>query len=215
MITMKEMKHNTDAQAAQTATATLDPMHDLEQMRQEMTQLRSLLEGQQIVNARMMRRAMSTSIMKEKKNIGVSIVMALMVIALSAFMFPHLGLPLWFGIFTVVFMIAAIAASIYSLLKHMSIDMTQDNLLGVASKVTAYKQFTLDWLKFSIPTLVVWIAAFFYNISTLMPADAARGMLCGGAVGVVIGSVLGVMQVVKSRRRMNSILAQIEELREK
>lgn len=211
---MKEMKQNNNMQATQTATAHTDALQDLEQMRQEMNQLRSLLEGQQIVNARIMRRAMNSNIKEEKKNIWVSIVMALMAIGMCLWMFPHLGMPQWFGIFTMVFMVVCIGASIYSLTKHMSIDMTQDNLLSVASKITAYKQFTLDWLKFSIPVLVVWIAAFFYTLSQQMPADTARGMLYGGAVGLVIGTTLGIMQLVKSHQRMNNILRQIEELRE-
>ena len=46
---------------------------ELELMRQDMNQLRSLLSGQQIVNERLMRRAMNKEISKERRSIFVTI----------------------------------------------------------------------------------------------------------------------------------------------
>ena len=47
----------------------------------------------------------------------------------------------------------------------------------------------------------------------MLGVEEARGMMYGGAVGLVIGLAFGLSHLYKSRKRMNSILEQIEEMR--
>ena len=187
----------------------MEEMKDLEALRSEMNELKEIIAGQQIVSEKMMRRAMDTNLSQEKKEVRFSIIAAAGGLTLSMFILPWLNIPTWFSIFTAAFMIIAIIASIYSLRKHMSINMTQDNLLGVAEKIISYKKFGNNWLKFSIPTLIVWLFFFFYSLVNMLGVEEARGMMYGGAVGLVIG----LSHLYKSRKRMNSILEQIEEMR--
>ncbi|MGN0234518.1 MAG: hypothetical protein ACI4B5_08880 [Bacteroidaceae bacterium] len=191
----------------------MEEMNELENLRSEMKELRKIIAGQQIVSERMMRRAMDTNISQERKNIRFSIIAAAGGLAISMFVLPNFNVPIWFCIFTVVFMLVAITASIYSLRKHMSINMTQDNLLGVAEKIISYKKFGNNWLKFSIPTLLVWLFFFFYSLSESYGGEELKGMVYGGMVGLVIGLTLGLTHLYKSRKRMDNILKQIEEIR--
>lgn len=46
-----------------------------------------------------------------------------------------------------------------------------------------------------------------------MNTEASIGFVCGAAIGVVIGLVVGLMHLRKSRRRMDGILRQIDELK--
>ena len=191
----------------------MEEMKELEALRSEMNELKEIIAGQQIVSEKMMRRAMDTNLSQEKKEVRFSIIAAAGGLTLSMFILPWLNIPTWFSIFTAAFMIIAIIASIYSLRKHMSINMTQDNLLGVAEKIISYKKFGNNWLKFSIPTLIVWLFFFFYSLVNMLGVEEARGMMYGGAVGLVIGLTFGLSHLYKSRKRMNSILEQIEEMR--
>lgn len=191
----------------------MEEMKELEALRSEMNELKEIIAGQQIVSEKMMRRAMDTNLSQEKKEVRFSIIAAAGGLTLSIFILPWLNIPTWFSIFTAAFMIIAIIASIYSLRKHMSINMTQDNLLGVAEKIISYKKFGNNWLKFSIPTLIVWLFFFFYSLVNMLGVEEARGMMYGGAVGLVIGLTFGLSHLYKSRKRMNSILEQIEEMR--
>ena len=191
----------------------MEEMKELEVLRSEMNELREIIAGQQIVSEKMMRRAMDTNLSQEKKNVRFSIIAAAGGLTLSMFILPWINVPTWFCIFTAAFMITAIIASIYSLRKHMSINMTQDNLLGVAEKIVSYKKFGNNWLKFSIPTLIVWLLFFFHSLSTNFGSEEVKGMFYGGLVGLIIGLILGFTHLYKSRKRMNSILEQIEEMR--
>ena len=69
---------------------------ELEQMRSEMSNLKSMLKEQEIINEKLMRRAMSKSYNKERNYIRRSIAMALIAIPLYLILLPKLGMPLWF-----------------------------------------------------------------------------------------------------------------------
>ena len=83
--------------------------HEMEQMRSEMCELKSLLKEQEIVNEKLMRRAMNTSYSKERRNIRFSIIMAALAILLFCALHPHFGFPLWFFIITQLFFLFAMA----------------------------------------------------------------------------------------------------------
>ena len=124
------------------------------------------------------------------------------------------GIPLWFAIFTMVYMLTAATASLWSLRKLSGSDILSADLVSVASRVVWYKRFGNNWLRFSIPVLVVWIGCFMYYAMGDMSSDARVGFVCGAAIGAVVGLVAGLMHLRKSRQRMNGILRQIEELKQ-
>ena len=186
---------------------------ELEQMRDEMNALRSLLNEQQIVNERLMRRAMNTDMRREKRDIRVTVLAAILLTPLYFTLLPKWGLPMWFVIFTMLFMLTAAAASLWSLRRLSGSDILSADLISVASHVLWYKRFGNNWLRFSIPVLIIWIACFMYYAIGNMNTDASIGFVCGVAIGAVIGLVAGLMHLRKSRRRMDGILRQIDELK--
>ncbi len=120
------------------STHNINDAGELETLRSEMKKLKAIIASQQIVNNRMMRNAMDTSISRERKEIRFSIIMAASASLVAMALHPLIGLPMWFCLLTVAFMITAIAASIHTLRKHMSINMAEDNLL--------------EWHRKSLPT---------------------------------------------------------------
>ena len=210
---MKETNNITAPHCTINNNGNHEGMAELESIRHEMQDLRSLIAGQQIVSERILRRAMDTDLSQERKDIRFSILMGVTGSVIAISLFPIIGIPWWFNLLTVAFMTIAILASLYTLRKHMHINMAADNLLTVAGKIIAYKKFGYNWLKFSIPFLIVWLALFFHTLSQHLQGEELQGILCGGIVGLVIGLVCGVMYLYKSHKRLNGILRQIEEMR--
>ena len=187
----------------------------LEQMRHEMDELRQLLAGQQIVNARLMRRAMNADMSREKRDIRVSIAVAVLNIPVVMYLLPtHLGMPMWFAAVTVAFFLVCCAASVWSLRQLSAEDIITGNLVTVAERIVAYKRFGNRWLCGAIPAVAVWLAGFVYCASaSIADAGQREGFFWGCGLGLVIGGAVGAQHLRKSRRRLDGMLRQIDELK--
>jgi len=73
------------------------------------------------------------------------------------------------------------------------------------------KRMQANWLKFSIPFVVIWMAWFV--IENLNGIDA-KYVIIGGSVGAVIGAIFGTMSYRRTRRMATEVIQQIEELNE-
>ena len=186
---------------------------ELQQMHDEMNSLKSLLKEQQIVNEQLMRKAMAVDYNKEKKEMWWIMVLAVLMTPFYAWLFPQMGIPLWFTLFTCAFFAAAIIATYYSLRRYVSQNVMTADLLTVATNIAAYKRFGNNWLKCSLPILCIWIPTFFYYAGRQMNHDEFVGMVCGGIIGGLIGAATGGWRIYDSRRRLNNILHHIEELK--
>lgn len=186
---------------------------EMEQMRHDMNELRLLLSEQQIVNERLIRRAMNKDMNKEKQSIVMTILCAVIGVPLHYIMMPVWGIPMWFTLVTVAFLLIAVVASWWSVKRLLKESLLTGDLLVVAKRINDYKRFSINWLKFGIPFVMVWISGFMYYASRNMVAAEQKGFFCGAIVGAVIGGAIGVYQLVNSRRRLNGILNQIEEIK--
>lgn len=186
---------------------------ELEQMRHDMDALRTLLSKQKIVNERLMRRAMKRDLGKERREVMGSVALVVIAVPLYVYLQPIIGVPLWFLGITIGFLLLAGALSVWSVYRLMTEDLLTGDLLEVARRIAEYKRFGNNWLRFSIPFLCVWLGGFFYYCLQDMDSDAGRGVVVGGAIGGMIGTVCGIIYLVQSRRRLNRVLQQIEEIR--
>ena len=186
---------------------------ELEQMRHDMDALRTLLSKQKIVNERLMRRAMKRDLGKERREVMGSVALVVIAVPLYVYLQPIIGVPLWFLGITIGFLLLAGALSVWSVYRLMTEDLLTGDLLEVARRIAEYKRFGNNWLRFSIPFLCVWLGGFFYYCLQDMGSDAGRGVVVGGAIGGMIGTVCGIIYLVQSRRRLNRVLQQIEEIR--
>lgn len=211
---MKETTNNIANSINEKKYNSTESMQEMEIMRSELKKLKSIIAGQQIVNERMMRQAMGSGLSKEKKEIRFSIIVSVTAMLVSTIVFLKVEIPIWFLLATNIFLIICIIASVFSMRKYMCINIASDNLLNAAEKIIAYKKFTTDWLKFSIPVLVIWIFLFFYILSSMISGKEIKGMIYGGLIGLIIGTACGIKQLYNSRKRMNTILNHIKELKE-
>lgn len=185
---------------------------ELEQMRHDMAELRTLLSNQKIVNERLMRRAMKRDLSKERREVMGCMALVVIAVPLYVYLQPIMGMPLWFLLITIGFLLLAGGLSVWSVRRLMAEDLLTGDLIEVAQRIAEYKRFGNNWLRFSVPFLCVWLGGFFYYCCQNMETDASRGALVGGVIGGLIGAACGIIYLVQSRRRLNSVLQQIEDL---
>ncbi len=192
----------------------VNTIEELEQMRQDFGNFKTLLKKQQIVSEKMMRRAMQKDYAKERKGVWTTVILVLLFYPLfSVMVFCTDIFPMWFFIFTIAFTLVCIGATVYTTRRYVSDNLMTGNVVTVAEHLANYKRFNNRWLiYFGIPVLVLWLGLFFYFVGQ-NAGDFARGMIVGGIIGGVIGGICGVRYYLDSMHRVNGILAQIEELK--
>ena len=190
-----------------------EALTELEELRPQFGELKSMLREQQIVNEKMTRKAMKGDYGKVRRDIVASVVFEIVAIPLQMWHLPYLGLPAWFVVVSLLFLLTALAASVYSLRRYASANMMTGNLTEVALDIVRYKRFGIYWFFYAIPFLVFWVAFFFYYVTRGQESEFIRGVVWGGIVGGVIGLTLGFVNYAQNLKRMNRILKQIKEVK--
>lgn len=190
-----------------------DILMELDEMRSQFGELKSMLKDQQIVNEKMARRAMKGDYNKVRKDLIFAIVLEVVAIPLQVVLLTLIGMPTWYLVFTVLFLLSALVASVYSLRRYASADMISGNLTEVALDIVKYKRFELKWFLYAIPLLLVWIFFFFYYLTRGYESELVRGSVWGGIIGVIIGFTFGFINYYQNLKRMNRLLRQIKEVK--
>ncbi len=186
----------------------------LEQMRGEMVEFKTLLAQQKIVSDKMMRRAMQNDYSKVRKSTLLSATLSIIGLGgMAAITFAGNVLPVWFFAVTVVYMLSTVGFGWYTACRYLSDDLMEGEVVSVAENILTYKNVSNRWLVFyGIPSLVVWVAVFFWLICA-SAGEFVHWMIIGGIAGLVIGGVCGLIYYVGYLRRINRLLQQIEELK--
>ncbi len=190
-----------------------DNLQELEEMRSQLLELKSMLKEQTIVNEQMMRKAMKGKYNKVRNDIKFSIVFSFLAMPLIGVLLPSLGLPLWFTVITLAFLLSALIASTFSLRRYASENLMTGNLTSVAIRLIRYKRFGIYWFFYAIPFLLLWIVFFFRYVTEGKESEYVDGVVLGGIIGGVVGGVLGAWNYIQNLRRMNSILREIKDLK--
>ena len=182
----------------------------LQEMQQQMQQLRDMLADQKIVNERILRNSCRTTVNRLRIKSSVPIIAGFAGLGLLPVL-RSLGFSYTFLIVTGVFLLVAMAATMITKRFIPSVDR---DLVTAATEITKFRKINADWYKFGIPCLIVWLGLLVWDIVKNMNlgGEELYGFICGGAVGLLIGLGLG----LKNRRDLlnasDELLAQIEEL---
>lgn len=182
---------------------------ELEQMTRQMAELKDLLRNQQIVNTRLMRRAIKADVIRMRRNTLRVSIAATLCMPLNILMLRRYDFPLWFGVFTMLFFIVAVGANYYTIHHYMSPGLITCNLSKAVRSMASYKRFYYRWLIFAIPVAVTWVASFAYYCSR----QENSAMLEGVVVGAVVGGLIGLRVYYRQMARVDSIICQIEEIK--
>jgi cation transport ATPase len=188
---------------------------ELEQMRAQLSEFKSELRQQKIFNEKILRKAMAKDYTKERNSQWTTIIVAVIAVPLILMLAYFTGVfPAWFLCLTAVLLLACIALTFYRTRRFVSDNAMTGNILTVAQNMADCKRFDhRSLLFFSIPVILIWGAAFF-TLILRNGNELARSMAIGGAIGAVVGGLLGAIYLRDSARRIDRILAQIDELRQ-
>ncbi|MBR6129359.1 MAG: LapA family protein [Bacteroidaceae bacterium] len=192
---------------------------ELEEMREQLDLLKKKLEKQEIVNDRLISK-IKESLEKDMATVRRQYRMGHIVNFLSAPLIYYivvyqLGLSVIFGIATAIW--AFVTFVFFFWRKGHLYNLHSDNLLEAQLKVTTLKQHHRKWLKFDYLSLAFWLAWLgweIYRKCTMENAgDVPVRLYFGFVIGGLIGILINIWKVVKTQRRYQRMLDQIEDLK--
>lgn len=186
---------------------------ELEQMREQITLLRSKLDKEAIVNERLLRRAMHDKVRGITRDNRAVIIIGTLAIPYNFLVFDKLGISLSFSIATALLLVVCIAATWWGQRGLHADELLDGDVVSVGKKVLRLKQMNDRWLWFAIPMLILWLAWFYWEAYQQVGGTPLfRGFVVGGIIGLIIGLIVGGKVRYRTQRRVREILAHIEEL---
>lgn len=182
----------------------------LKEMQQQMQLLKDKLSKQTIVNEQMMRNAFGKGIKDLRSNYSVKTIAAIAGM-LGCPSFYNLGCSLYFVIFGELMMLIALVATLYA---NRLIPRMDDDLLTAAGNLTRFRKINAEWIKYGIPTMVVWLGWLIVELFSgeEFTAGQAYAMIGGIAVGLTVGMCIGLRIRREIMRGVDELMAQIKEM---
>ena len=184
---------------------------DIESMRIQLETLKKKLDEQQIVNDKLVRRAMSNKMSWIMKFLWTEL-FVLLPFAVLAFinlksMVPGMS---WYPVIAIlVFMLACIVIDLYVNYTSEN-DWKSENLISTGMKLVKMKR--LRWMQVAInlPIVFILFVWLFYDLEF----EGKDAMVCGSVVGGVIGMAIGIGVLIRMNRTNDELICQIRELKE-
>lgn len=123
-------------------------------------------------------------------------------------MFSFLDYSFTLMVLTTCFLLAAYVYQHFSSKGIRPSDMARCSLVEISHSLLRMDRLNQRWLYFSIPFVIGWFALFLYESYT---KSGGPYICCGGAVGFVIGAVLGIIHFRHVRRKTREAVREIED----
>lgn len=189
-------------------------LYEIEGMKQQIALLKKKLESQTIVSEQMLDKAIRTNLSKLNRRAWFTGIVGAVAIPYCWYVFSSMNLSTAFCVATAFFLLACIVATWIQYRGLSAANLMQQDLLTVSTKMQRLRKQHLDWLKFSIPTLVAWLAWFCIEIYISIPEEHARPVIIGATVGAIVGSICGICFLRASLKTIRETLRQIDDLRQ-
>ena len=186
---------------------------ELEEMRQQMTTLKNKLNQQEIVNDRLVRSSMKKEVNSIMRRYNIVMVLAVLMVPYFYWVFVKLSsfsMAFWIG--SSIFMLICAGATFYNTRKISNPDLMSHSLVEARRRVASAKKFDADWLKFSIPALILWFGWFYYESYQIVGNLTFNWLGFAGIVGGIIGAIAGFKYHFKTQRQYQDVIDQIEDL---
>ena len=189
--------------------------NELEEMRSQISILKDKLEKQNIINEQHLRRSMKSMISDINRTVRATIVAGVFAAVFCPIYFHGMGCSLAFVLVTSLMLAVCLVLTIMQKIYLGRLDLSQDNLVDAAQKLSKVRTHYKEWYKIALPMIVIWMSWLLYEMIGTMGIDTpyAIWFYVGVVVGAVIGGFIGVRINRKVVRKANEILSQIEELR--
>lgn len=187
--------------------------NELESMKAQLALLKDKLEKQEIVNERHLRKAIKGKL-GEINRIAVRMMfVGLFAVVYCIWLLDYMGFTPYLQIGTLVMLLSSTFATYVmhrNLLKakELSADLVRETFDLVKLK----KRYN-RWFYFAIPMILVWLSSVVYEVVNVIPGkELAASLLCGITVGALAGGIVGVKIHFRTLKKVDEMLAQIEEL---
>ena len=190
----------------------------LQQMRQQMTELKQQLDKQQIVNEQLLRQSMTSKMSWIKRYIWLEMALIPILLLILAPIHAMLGLSWWLYGFLAVMLVVDVAAD----WRINHVDRNQlltGNLVEASRRLSLMKKQRAWSFALGILGVIIWIVWFLYELqcaSGMQSSDFLNGFAMGGFFGGIIGGVIGLVVAIiifyKMQRTNDEVLAQIDQL---
>jgi len=186
-------------------------MDELEEMRRQLAALKERLDKEEIINERLLRSSMKQKAGVINRQALISYIASGFVVALMFVSFLPQGYSLAFCIGTSVFMVFCVAVTNW-FHRDVSDEAMNADLLTVAQNVRRLKHRYQQWLKVSIPLVILWVMWMLYEMYNLMDGISIHFwiMVAAAAVGGTIGGIIGWRMRRKVYKMCDEIVEQIE-----
>ena len=190
----------------------------LDELRQQMNNLKQQLDRQEIVNEQLLRQSMSSKMSWIKRYIWLEIALIPIVLVILAPVHATLGLSWWLFGFLAVMLVVDVAAD-YRINHIDRNQLLSGNLVETSRKLTLMKKQRAWAFALGVIGVIIWIAWFLIELKHaqgIQDNDFLNGFAQGGFVGGIIGGVIGLIAAAiifnKMQRTNDEILASIDQL---
>lgn len=182
----------------------------LNEMQQQLRQMKEKLEGETIVNDKLLRNAYRKTLGSLQRKALRQTIIGIVAMLLSLNLL-NIGFSIPFVIATEVMLAFCLAATI--IINNRLPSMNTD-LVTAAKGIVRFRKGYANWLWIGIPLLILWLGGMVYEImkNEAFPSVAKYAMLIGLGVGIVIGGSIGLMLRHNILSKSDETLAQIKDL---
>ncbi len=186
-------------------------MEELDVMRQQLAVLKEKLEKETIVSDKLLREVTRQKVRRLNRNVWQEGLAVIFVLTFGNWMFYNMGCSWWFIAGTSLMMIVCMLATIIPHSWVRQKEIMSGDLLQVAKQVRRLRKLYQDWIKISIPMIIVWFAWWGWEIyKSVGNLTISISMITGGLVGGLIGGLFGGWKHKRLLREMDDIINQIE-----
>ncbi len=182
----------------------------LNEMQQQLRQMKEKLEGETIVNEKLLRNAYRKTLGSlQRKALRQTIIgVVAMLLCLNLL---NIGFSIPFVIATEVMLAFCLAATI---IINNRLPKMDTDLVTAAKGIVRFRKGYANWLWIGIPLLILWLGGMVYEImkNEAFPSEAKYAMLIGLGVGIVIGGAIGLILRHNILSKSDETLAQIKDL---
>lgn len=192
-------------------TITSTPVSDqstFDEMRRQVLLLKQKLDQTSLVNEKLIKQSARNKLrylQRKRRSINGIIIFGLLY---CNALFSFLDYSLILIVLTTCFLLAAYVYQRISSKGIHPADMARCSLVEISRSLLRTDRLNQRWLYFSIPFVIGWFALFLYES---YPKSGGPYICCGGAVGFVVGAILGVMHFRHVRRKTREAIREIEE----
>ncbi|MBQ7472399.1 MAG: hypothetical protein IJS97_08260 [Prevotella sp.] len=190
---------------------------ELEEMRQQMAVLKKKLEQQEIISDRLIsktKESLEKDMATVRRKYRMGYVVSILAVPYLYYMVVYqFGGSVAFGIGTVIW--ALVNFIHYYWRKGNLYDMHSDNLLEAQRQASTLKQSYSKWIKIDYLFMACWLAWFTWEVhlkSTMEGTGDTPRFYFVFIIGMLMALPLSIWQVIKTHRRYQRILDQIEDL---